>query len=390
MSILVGVGASMLVSSFLSAPFFTSNRITRRILSRYFAAVELEDVKIYKVSRGYAKVLIPLGLTEPAFLKKMEGLDLALQVPVMVVHDKGRMFTIRIAEKMLDEAIMYDELMDTKKLAIPLHTPFGIIFLDFEDEVCAHLLIGGATRMGKTVLLRLITTHLLLRNNGKIKVFFLDNKISDLFMFRDIPQIEVGETATDAIEMLDRVIVEMDTRKELVKAAGKIDGRNLEPMFVIIDEYGRFADNRDVQDKVTAIAETAGYLNIHLIIATQRPDATSAIKPRIKANLVTRFAFTTADETNSEIIIGTGDAAHLGRVQGRAIFMDGFPHTVQVPYISADFAKELVKPYVRERRIDTSKVTPISSAVAEAFGEDDIHQVPKSTRTGKSRTKKNV
>src|SRR5690606_3252881 len=146
--------------------------------------------------------------------------------------------------------------------------------------------------MGKTVLLRLIVTHVMRKTDGKVKIFFIDNKISDLVMFKNIPQIIIGETSSDAIDILNEVMCEIDVRKEFVKNSGKIDGRQLDPIFIIFDEYGRFADDRSIQDTVTLIAETAGYLNIHLIIATQRPDATSAIKPRIKANLVTRFAFT--------------------------------------------------------------------------------------------------
>jgi len=360
------------------------------MLNKYLISVKLENARILKATYKFARILVPLGITKEQFYKKMEGLEMALQVPISIKHDSGRIFNIKIAEKPLGDDILYDEMLVTKPLAVPLCTPFGeTIFMDFSDEVCCHLLIGGATRMGKTVLLRLIVTHILRKTEGKVAFVFLDNKITDLMMFTNIPQITIGETVSDAIQLLRKVTSELDIRKELVKKSGKVDGRHLEPLFVIIDEYGRFADDKTVQDMVTVIAETAGYLNIHLVIATQRPDATSAIKPRIKANLVTRFAFTTADEANSQIILGTGDAAHLGRIQGRAIFMDGFPNTVQVPYISADFAKELVKPYVIEpRQTDSREVAAVSSPVPQAFGADDFHRIPQSTRNSKSRSKK--
>lgn len=389
MSVLAGVGLSMMVGSLVTSPFLTQSSITKRLLKRYYKSVDLELVKILNVTKDRARVLIPLGLTERKFYEKSQGLELALQVPVLVKHDRGRIFTIDIAQTTLPESIVYDELMDTGELAVPLYTPFGLIYLDFNDEVCAHLLIGGATRMGKTVLLRLIVTHILLRTKGKAKFFFLDNKITDLVMFEGLPQFKLGETVEDARNILDDVRTLVEERRNMLKASGSVDGRHLDPVFVVIDEYGRFADDRDIQDRVTFIAETAGYLNIHLIIATQRPDATSAIKPRIKANLVTRFSFTTADETNSQIIIGVPDAAHLGRIQGRAIFMDGFPHTVQVPYISADFAKELVTPYARTRRENIVPLTPIQSVDSGAFGTDDFQPLSTPPSTRKSRVKKN-
>ena len=87
-------------------------------------------------------------------------------------------------------------------IAVPLITPFGQIVYDFANESSCHMLIGGSTWMGKTVFLRLIGTHIMLATDGKCDIYFMDNKINDLWMFKDIPQIQIAETLDEANSMI--------------------------------------------------------------------------------------------------------------------------------------------------------------------------------------------
>jgi hypothetical protein len=123
------------------------------------------------------------------------------------------------------------------------------------------------------------------------------------------------------------------------------------PVFLIIDEYARFADSQRCQKLVTELVETAGYVNIHVIIASQRPDASTVLRPRIRANLLARMAFTTADRKNSEIIIDREGAEKLGKIPGRGILIDSDSYVIQVPLIDAPDCDELLKPYQIEERI---------------------------------------
>lgn len=194
--------------------------------------------------------------------------------------------------------------------------------------------------------------------NGKLDVLLIDNKVTDVNMFQDIPQIQIAETLGEAKMFLADKLKVIAKRKELLKSKKdvvdvkefreKYPDIPLDPIFIIIDEYGRFADDDDFQDMVTEVAETAGYLDVHLIIGAQRPDASKVLNPRIKANIVTRIAFSTANETNSNIILELPDAAHLGMIQGRAILLDSIAKKVQVPYLSSEQTKVLMKPYYRK------------------------------------------
>jgi DNA segregation ATPase FtsK/SpoIIIE-like protein len=242
--------------------------------------------------------------------------------------------------------------------------------------------------MGKSVLLRLVMTHIYISTEGSCELYICDNKVTDVHMFQGLKGVRIAETAGEAKMYFSDILAEGHRRKEFLKAKGDVvdvksyrakypDDEPMPPVFVIIDEYGRFAEDKEIQAQVTEIAETLGYLDFHLVVASQRPDAATVLKPRIKANLLTRIAFTTTDEYNSKIILDLPDAAKLGKVKGRAILLDGFPEKIQVPYMSEEQAVALLSPYrgvvndSARQEID-SIPEALPSFVAGPFGQTDL------------------
>jgi DNA segregation ATPase FtsK/SpoIIIE-like protein len=160
-------------------------------------------------------------------------------------------------------------------------------------------------------------------------------------------------------------------------------------MFVVFDEYGRFIDDSDesqeLQDLILEVSETAGYLDIHLVIATQRPDATTVLKPRIRANILSRVCFQTADEANSKIVVHSEDAFKLGEVAGRAIILDGMRSVAQIPYISEEDTMDLLHEFrgnryenKPERQPDINVIEEIQS---DEQGSDRSDSMPGSEST---------
>jgi DNA segregation ATPase FtsK/SpoIIIE-like protein len=127
---------------------------------------------------------------------------------------------------------------------------------------------------------------------------------------------------------------------------------------------------------VTEIVETAGFVNIHVIIASQRPDASTVLKPRIRANLLSRMAFTTADKKNSEVILDREGAEKLGRIPGRGMLIDSDSHIVQVPYLDAEECDRLLGEYRDEQdtegSIDTGYTGQIQSLQPESTSMDGL------------------
>lgn len=314
--------------------------------------------EVFKTDYGFdSKIILPTDLAYDKFEKSLELLEQNTYSQIQSRHVMGRIVELKFGTIPLT-SVTYNHDLPLTSLSVPFATPYGLKLLDFRDETSCHLLVGGATRMGKTVLLRLIATHLLRTTGGKIKIVFCDNKITDLYMFRNIPQVCIAESQVECASELEKIIKIINERKEKLKQnydcvdlkqyRMKYPHDPVDPIFIIIDEYGRYADNGSIQEMITFIAETAGYLDVHLVISAQRPDASEVLDPRIKANIVTRIAFSTSDITNSNIILGSPHAAHLGRIQGRAILLDGVMHNIQVPYLSPDYTQQLLQPYYKK------------------------------------------
>jgi hypothetical protein len=268
------------------------------------------------------------------------------------------LFGMRELEKMDFSSSLLQ--MDTLQLRFP--SAYGEHVLDFEDGASCHMLNGGVTRMGKTCFLLYLATTLFIQQEGRMKLYISSAKLKDYYPFEGIPQVKMSMTGKELKNHLMEIIGEYKIRNKLLytpalkKATDAKSIRKLypeqyhhfSPIFIIIDEYARFAKDKEIQDMVTEIVETAGFVNIHVILASQRPDASTVLKPRIRANLLCRMAFTTADKKNSEIILDREGAEKLGKVAGRGLLIDSDSHIVQVPYLDVVECDKLLEGYRNE------------------------------------------
>lgn len=337
--------------------------------------------KMEKTTSGFIVTLvIPKGYALQKFLDKVPIMEQATASSIKAKYIRGRTVQLTLGCVPIYETMNYDEsLIQDGELSIPYFTPFGTKYLNFHDEATCHLIVAGATRMGKTVFIRLLFTNILKATDGKVKFFYVNNKVEDYFPFIGIPQIpEPAETIGEAISTMYAVRGEIMRRKAKLREKKdcvnvkqfnkKYPEEYIEPMFVVFDEYGRFIDDsedsEELQDLIQEISETAGYLDIHLVIATQRPDATTVLKPRIRANILTRVCFQTADGANSKIVIHTEDAANLGEIAGRAIVLDGMRSIGQIPYVSEEDTMDLLNQF-RGNRYESEFKGQLNSEIVE-------------------------
>ena len=409
MFLLSAIGTAMVATSVIGIHRNMPNTHMKIVVRRYLEANKLEAIKISSLTREgdlfKMKLILPYNITAAEFQKHVPGIEQVTYSHIRFSYQGGPAVYLEFGYSEF-KARMPFKMTKLDPLCIPLFSPFGIRHLDFRQETSCHVMIGGATRMGKTALIRLMATMLLHTTNGNVKMKMLDNKVNDLYMFKNIPQVEIGETADDAARILTDVLQEVADRKRVLKEYDdcidihelrqKHPDRDFPPLFIIIDEYGRYADDETVQQAVEALVETAGYLDVHIILASQRPDAQTVLKARIKANLTTRICFSTTDEANSKVVLDLPDAAKLYKVQGRAILLDGFPEVVQVPHLTTAAAVELLKPFVKEKvqdeltegRKDYSNVEPLQSFEPLPIGEDSLPEPKKRNRNRKPGVKK--
>ncbi|MBR3618120.1 MAG: DNA translocase FtsK, partial [Bacteroidaceae bacterium] len=145
------------------------------------------------------------------------------------------------------------------------------------------------------------------------------------------------------VKTLNSLCVLMDTRYDMLKRAHArtikeynemFKNRRLNPehghefmpyIVVIVDEFGDLimTAGKEVELPICRIAQLARAVGIHMIIATQRPQA-SIISGAIKANFPTRIAFKVSSMMDSRVIldrpganqlIGKGDMLYLGSAE---------------------------------------------------------------------------
>jgi len=216
-----------------------------------------------------------------------------------------------------------------------------------------HLLIAGQSGGGKSTFTRQLIATLYL-NDPEMKFTIIDLKgtVESQF-FEGRGRITVPDTMDNALYALDSLSQTIDYRLKLLKANGCKDAldyfrlprkdRNfikppsqrveagLNRHMVVVDEAaemflageGRTTSSiQKARAVLSRIARQGRAIGIHLIVATQRPDA-RALDTQIKANLTGVLCFPMANDASSILVLGNGRATDLPAIPGRAIWKMG-------------------------------------------------------------------
>lgn len=349
------------------------------------------------IVKGLFNVLLETGF-EDSYILDVEQKDFVLSAWIKLPPKKELSHLLEILPNLKQEVNAQDAKIgkvDGKKVEILFgkrdlsHVPFKVRYLnknslkltvvssfgeqqiDFSDGASCHLLNGGAPRMGKTIFLLYLSTALYVQTKGKMKLFINSPKSKDFYPFFGLPNVKIERDQENIIKALDIMIDEYKRRNNILYSTGCLkatDAKSIKeryphmykhftPMFLIIDEYGRFATVPEIQKKVMELVETAGFVNVHVIIATQRPDAKSVLPPRIKQGLQARICFRVPDKNNSIVILDQEGAETLPKDKGRALLLDGDITQVQVPYLTYEQAERLLRPFRKEVTHDLHEST---------------------------------
>ncbi len=209
-----------------------------------------------------------------------------------------------------------------------------------------HLLIAGATGQGKSVGINAVLLSILYKKHpSQVKLVLIDPKKVELFPYARLlnhflaflpGQEEPITTDTKrVVNTLNSLVIEMDTRYDLMKKAhvrniGEYNekfvsrklnpqsGHNFMPFIVlVIDEFADLimTAGKEIELPIGRLAQLARAVGIHLIIATQRPSV-NIITGVIKANFPARIAYkvsakvdsrTILDHSGAEQLVGRGD-----------------------------------------------------------------------------------
>ncbi len=191
-----------------------------------------------------------------------------------------------------------------------------------------HMLIAGATGMGKSVCINSIISSILYKATpDEVKLILVDPKKVEFNIYNGLPHllVPVVSDPQKAAGSLNWAVGEMERRFTKIDEVGVRDiaGYNeitkgnpeYEPMpyvVIIIDELAdlMMTAKDTVETSICRLAQKARAAGMHLVIGTQRPSV-DVITGLIKANIPSRIAFTVASQVDSKTIIDIGGAEKL-------------------------------------------------------------------------------
>jgi S-DNA-T family DNA segregation ATPase FtsK/SpoIIIE len=200
----------------------------------------------------------------------------------------------------------------------------------------------------------------------RVKLILIDPKVVEMAPFKDIPHLmcPIINDAGRATSVLEWACEKMDERYEFLAEAGvrNIKGYNaltqeelverfkptsqdeeaqipkhLPYIVIIIDELAdlMMTSGKEVEAFIVRLAQKSRAVGIHLVVATQRPQA-NVVTGLIKSNMPSRIAFRVAskmdsrivlDQNGADLLLGQGDMLFLPPgaskpIRGQGTFID--------------------------------------------------------------------
>lgn len=339
-----------------------------RILSRFLIENNLYLIKnIRRENKTIEKIILPQVYLKQSRYKIevrfiLEGnkfqdrfLNLGSTLEVMFNGDfrnktfDKRFITYDIAINRIDSRITINEV-EVKGSKLQLMTD---VTWDYIEE--PHLLIGGGTGGGKTVVL--MTIIYALAKIGFVDI--CDPKNSDLAGLKKIPVFHgrVYTSKEDIIQCFKENVDFMEKRYELMSSSPKFQaGKNfthygMTPKFVLVDEWAAlmakidrdYSLQSELMEYLSQLVLEGRQAGVFIIFAMQRPDG-EFIKTALRDNFMKRLSVGHLESTGYDMMFGdankTKEFKKLDEINGVKVKGRGYIAN------NGDLAGEFFSPYV--------------------------------------------
>lgn len=281
---------------------------------------------------------IPLAEWE----KRCEKIETALNIEIADIRqgkDKRTILVYAVQHYQFPEKLPWQDSNQPSGNAILALGENAMGQVTYDLSKIPHILLGGSTGSGKSVLLKLLLMQALQKNHT---VCIADFKGGVDFAPHWHQSCRMIFDEEDLLEVLTTLTDELTRRKELLKASGQpnLDDYNSAPgatlsrmifacdeVAEVLDKSGRSKEQKEligkIEQKLSIIARQGRAFGLHLILATQRPDAT-VISGQIRSNLDCRICGR-ADQILSQIILDSTSASEKipKTARGRFLMADG-------------------------------------------------------------------
>lgn len=203
-------------------------------------------------------------------------------------------------------------------------------------NVTHHVLLGGSTGSGKTVLLKLILMQCI-RKNADVYIADFKGGVDYPGYWQEYCKMQFtveqfSRTLTDILEILeDRERILIDERCTDIAKYNKIHSDNpMKRIIVACDEVAELLDKTSlekdsktniakIERMLSTIARLGRYAGLSLVLSTQRPDS-EVLKGQIKSNMDFRICGR-ADTVLSKIVLDNSDGAEKVPKDKQGVFL---------------------------------------------------------------------
>jgi DNA segregation ATPase FtsK/SpoIIIE-like protein len=329
------------------------NQISRAI-EEVFSHFDV-GVQVVNATRGPVVTQYEIRLLDQSMrVQKVEGFekDLAMKlgtegIRIVAPLPNKTTIGIEVPNRVKEAVVMRDlvEEIDPGTMALPMVLGRDVVGKPMLGDLAKmpHLLVAGATGMGKSVCMNaMICSILLFKRPEEVKFIMIDPKMVELAGYEDIPHLLAPPITemTKAHAALEWACRTMDERYEALRQTGvrdikayndlsddemrfRLAKRELKPediptngekmpyIVVLVDEYADLMMvNKEVEKSIVRLAAKSRACGIHVILTTQRPSA-DVVTGLIKSNLPSRICFRVVDKNNSRVVLDVSGAENL-------------------------------------------------------------------------------
>ncbi|MFF5993733.1 FtsK/SpoIIIE domain-containing protein [Lysinibacillus sp. KU-BSD001] len=245
---------------------------------------------------------------------------------------------------------------------------------DFEK--IPHLVLGGATRYGKSNFINSLINSLLQSDPDQVNFYLIDLKGGvELCDYENIKQtVSIAYEPQEALHSLQQAYGKMREIQGKLKRLGKKNVQEAgikERHFVIIDEVGELNAaeavtrsekllKQECQTIMSQIARLGAGLGFRLVVATQYPVG-DVIPRQVKQNADAKLCFRVQSAVASRVVLDAEGAEMLPMVKGRAIYQTADKREIlQTPLITPEIIQSIIQPHIIEKgeRVEEAAIQP--------------------------------
>lgn len=243
-------------------------------------------------------------------------------------------------------------------------------------EIVPHVVLGGATRYGKSNFINSTIASLVHSEPSSVNFYLIDLKGGvELCDYENIRQtISIAYEQYEALHTLQMAYEKMRDIQHELRRRGKKNVQEAgikERYFVVIDEVGELnvaeavtkEEKRlklECQTLMSQIARLGAGLGFRLVVATQYPVG-DVIPRQVKQNADAKLCFRVQSAVASRVVLDAEGAEALPMIKGRAIYQTADKREIlQTPLITPQIIHDTIQPHIvaKGERVEETAIQP--------------------------------